>query len=548
MPGVAAGRNRGRDDGAPHQKSMGRKIMNRTIENGAIGNRAIGNREVELKLSLPPTALAALRQHPLFVAAAPGGAAEVESTYYDTPDFALRAGGIALRLRRTGDTWQQTVKCAAPSAGGLSARPEWERSWGGHFDFSGIDDARVRTFLIGNTARLMPVFNTRFRRETRCHSIDGARIRVMLDIGEILAGGRSEPLCELELELDAGAPADLFRLAEQLAVTLPLFPDDRSKAARGYALLVGATPERGPLRVEAVTIRRSQTPVAAFRDLAESCVRQWQANVWGALCDPASAADSDPEYIHQLRVGLRRLRSLLRLFAPALPETFAAIWRRRLGDNARSLDGARDLDVLCDEVLAPVLAACGTDHAGLVRLGAALETARGEARVAALRQLDLAAQGRLLLGFMAALHSLPEADGRRRGALVALVARRLDRALTRVARRLAAARRGDPARLHRLRIACKQLRYGLDFCAPLLPRKAAARYVKALAKVQNKLGYLQDVEVARQRLPAVAGDVPELADAAALVLDWHAPCCRKRGKSALRNAKALLAAVPPWRR
>ncbi|MGB5146064.1 MAG: CHAD domain-containing protein [Porticoccaceae bacterium] len=510
-------------------------------------NRTIGNREVELKLSLPPTALAALRQHPLFVAAAPGGAAEVESTYYDTPDFALRADGIALRLRRTGDTWQQTVKCAAPSAGGLSARPEWEQSWGGHFDFSGIDDARVRTFLICNAARLMPVFNTRFHRETRCHSVDGTRIRVMLDIGEILAGGRSEPLCELELELDAGVPADLFRLAEQLAATLPLFPDDRSKAARGYRLCAGATSGRGPLRAEAAPVTRRQTPVAAFRDLAESCVRQWQANVWGALCDSASAADSDPEYIHQLRVGLRRLRALLRLFASALPETFASIWRRRLGDNARSLGGARDLDVLCDEVLAPVLAACGTDHAGLVRLGAALETARGEARIAALRQLDLAAQGRLLLGFMAALYALPEADGRR-GALVALVARRLDRALTRVARRLAAARRGDPVRLHRLRIASKQLRYGLDFCAPLLPRKAAARYLKALAKVQNKLGYLQDVEVARQRLPVFAGDVPELAEAAALVLDWHAPCCRKRGKSALRNAEALLAKTPPWRR
>ncbi len=515
-----------------------------------IGNRDISNREVELKLSLPPTALAALRQHPLFVAAAPGGAAEVESTYYDTPDFALRASGIALRLRRTGDTWQQTVKCAAPSAGGLSTRPEWEQVWGGHFDFSGIDDARVRTFLICNAARLMPVFNTRFHRETRCQDVDGARIRIALDVGEILAGGRSEPLCELELELDAGMPADLFRLAEQLAAALPLFPDDRSKAARGYWLCDGATSGHGPVRAEAVTIRRNQAPVAAFRALAESCVRQWQANVWGALCDPASAAnfDPDPEYIHQLRVGLRRLRSLLRLFAPALPETFAAIWRRRLGDNSRNLDGVRDLDVLCDEVLEPVLAARGTDHAGLVGLGAALETARGEARIAALRQLDLAAQGRLLLGFMAALYGLPEADARRRGALVALVARRLDRALNRVARRLAAARRGDPARLHRLRIACKQLRYGLDLCAPLLPGKAVARYVKALAKVQNKLGYLQDVEIARQRLPAIAGAVPELADAAALVLDWHAPYCRKRGKSALRNAEALLAAAPPWRR
>lgn len=532
-----------------HREIMGREIMGRTIE-----HQEIENREVELKLSLPPTALAALRRHPLFVAAAPHGAAEVETTYYDTPDFALRACGIALRLRRAGDIWLQTVKCAAPSAGGLAARPEWEQGWGGHFDFSGVTDARVRTFLVNNAARLTPVFNTRFHRETRCHSAAGVCIRLMLDIGEILAGARSEPLCELELELDAGTPADLFRLAEQLGAALPLFPDDHSKAARGYWLCGGATSGREPARAEAVTIGRRQTPVAAFRDLAESGVRQWQANVRGALCDPASDADADsnanpdPEYIHQLRVGLRRLRALLRLFAPVLPETFAAVWRRRLGDNARILGGARDLDVLCDAVLAPVLADDGAGHVGLARLRAALESARDAARMEALRHLDLAAQGRLLLGFMAALHSLPEADARRRGALAALAERRLDRALTRVARRLAAARGGDPARLHRLRIACKQLRYGLDFCAPLLRRKAVARYLKTLVKVQNKLGYLHDVEVARQRLPAVAGDVPELAAAVALVLDWHAPCYRKRCKGALRNTEALLAATPPWRR
>ena len=530
--------------------------MNLEIQNRTIDNRKVDNREVELKLSLPPTALAALRQHPLFVAAVLLSSEEVESTYYDTPDFALRSCGIALRLRRAGDIWQQTVKCAAPSTGGLAARPEWEQGWGGHFDFCGVTDARVRTFLVGNAARLTPVFNTRFHRETRCHSVDGARIRLMLDTGEILAGARREPLCELELELDAGAPVDLLRLAEQLAVALPLFPDDRSKAARGYRLCGGATPGRGPVRAEAATIGRKQTPVAAFRELAESCVRQWQANVWGALCDRASDtnpdtnsdADPDPEYIHQLRVGLRRLRALLRLFAPVLPETFATIWRRRLGDNARTLGAARDLDVLCDAVLAPVQAACGADHEGLARLSAALETARGAARMEALRHLDLAAQGRLLLAFMVALHSLPDADARRRGALAALVARRLDRARSRVAKRLGEAQQGDPARLHRLRIACKQLRYGLDFCAPLLRRKAVMRYLKTLVKVQNKLGYLHDVEVARQRLPALAGDVPELAAAAALVLDWHAPCCRKRCKGALRNAKALLAETPPWQR
>ncbi|MBK9427082.1 MAG: CYTH domain-containing protein [Gammaproteobacteria bacterium] len=124
------------------------------------GRSTTGSRQgSRAQVSLPPTALAALRQHPLFVAAVLLSSEAVESTYYDTPDFALRACGIALRLRRAGDIWRQTVKCAATSTGGLAARPEWEQPWGGHFDFCGVTDARVRTFLVGNAARLTPVFN-----------------------------------------------------------------------------------------------------------------------------------------------------------------------------------------------------------------------------------------------------------------------------------------------------------------------------------------------------------------------------------------------------
>lgn len=506
-------------------------------------HRQAEDREIELKLRVTEAALLALRQHPLFAGATPQGAADLETSYYDTPDFALRDAGVDLRLRRSGGDWRQTVKCAAPSAGGLSVRPEWEQPWCARFDFSGVTDARVRILLVANAARLIPVFSTRVHRETRWHEAAGVRIGLMLDRGAILAGARSEPLCELELELATGTPADLFQFAEQLAAAVPLFPDHRSKAARGYALLAGGEPGDRSVDAQAVVIVRGQGPVSAFRSQAESCVRQWQANVWGALVDPAA----DPSYIHQLRVALRRLRSLLRLFAPVLPETFVAVWRRRLGDHARALDAARDLDVLCDAVLAPVGAAAGDPGGMLARLGTVLEAARGEARAAVWCQMAPASQGRLLLGFMAALHRLPQDDARRGRALVALAQRRLDRARRRVVRRLAAARKGDPEQLHRLRIACKHLRYGLDCCAPLFATKAVARYLRALSRVQDRLGYVHDLDVARARLPALA-EVAGVPAAATLVLDWHAPCCRKQSKRALRDLAALLDETPPWQR
>ncbi|MFA5495731.1 MAG: CYTH domain-containing protein, partial [Porticoccaceae bacterium] len=101
--------------------------------------------ETELKLHLSRTALPALRRHPVLAAALrDGNARTLDNTYYDTPGLALRKNGIALRTRRHGRRWWQTVKRAAPATGGLSARPEWEQPYSDTFDFSAIDDGAVR--------------------------------------------------------------------------------------------------------------------------------------------------------------------------------------------------------------------------------------------------------------------------------------------------------------------------------------------------------------------------------------------------------------------
>ncbi|MDR1423029.1 MAG: CYTH domain-containing protein [Azoarcus sp.] len=198
--------------------------------------------EIELKLSFPETALAALHAHPLITAAPHEGEAEVlESTYYDTPAWALQARKIALRLRKTGGGTVQTAKCAAPSHAGLTHRPEWEQTWDGAFEFSGIDDPAVAAALEEARDELQPVFSTRFHRDTRrFEPRPGVRILAMIDTGSIEADARREPICELELELVAGEPAELTRLADELRKTLPLCPEDASKAERGYQLAARA--------------------------------------------------------------------------------------------------------------------------------------------------------------------------------------------------------------------------------------------------------------------------------------------------------------------
>ncbi|MDR3213834.1 MAG: CYTH domain-containing protein [Azoarcus sp.] len=205
--------------------------------------------EIELKLSFPEEALPALLRHPL-IAAAPreGEVALLDNTYYDTPALTLQAHKIALRLRQQGAETLQTVKCAAPSHGGLAQRPEWERPWQGQFDFSAIDDPAAAGLLARVRDELVPVFSTRFRRDTRrLQPRDGVCILAMIDTGAVVAGARTTPIFELELELAAGETDDLRRLAGELRKTLPLVPEDVSKAERGYRLLF--RPENGLARL-----------------------------------------------------------------------------------------------------------------------------------------------------------------------------------------------------------------------------------------------------------------------------------------------------------
>lgn len=508
------------------------------------------NHEIELKLALSRRTLPALRRHPLLAAAERcGNAVTLDNTYYDTPKLQLKARKVAVRTRRQGRRMLQTVKCAAVSSGGLSQRPEWETPWTGDFDFSAVDEPAAARLLARHRDALVPVFTTRFRRETRrIVPREGVSILLMIDTGRVHVrtpeGVEQETqICELELELEHGRAEDLLELACALATDLPLMPADLSKAERGYRLFLGTAP--APVRAEPSAITSAQNVVEAFRSLALACVRQWQGNAAAALTH-ADMHRVHPDFIHQLRVSQRRLRALLKLFAPALPENFAGTWNIALRDNANRFGDARDLDVFHAELLAPLQPDGLADDAAMAALLDTAQQARSAARTFAGAQLDMATQGRLLLGFTAALQRLPISSLAEAADLRAFARLRLSRLRKRVRRAAEAASSLEPRRLHALRIAFKQLRYAVEFFAPLFPERPTARYLDRVIEVQTALGFLQDVNIAQQRLEAWSRANPALAPAAAFVLGWHAPRYARLRRRVLAECAPLLHGRKPW--
>lgn len=493
--------------------------------------------EIELKLAFPPDAREAIAAHPLLAAGKLQGQPEtLESTYFDTLGLELQARRIALRVRNTSRGKVQTVKCAATSSGGLSARPEWECPYGEAFDFSAVDDAATRRRLEEARGQLLPVFKTVFERRTwLLEPRPGVRILVMLDSGHVITAEAAAPISELELELVAGSADDLRSIAIQLAADLPLIPYDPSKAERGYRMFSGQALR--PQKAGKSPVRPAMTPLEAFQALAEQGLHCWQANLHGAL------AENDPEFIHQFRVALRRLNTLLTVFAPALPADFADSWSESLKTLAGTTGELRDLDVMRENVLRPMLGRSPDPaHDQAVRRAiAACDAARAEADGA----IDRLADGLPLLRFARDIAGLPNSDAPKSAARFA--EKRLGRLYRKTLKRLKAARREpSPQNAHRLRIALKHLRYACEFFASIFDETAMLGYGKGLAALQDHFGSINDHYVALARLAQWSASDPTLLGASAYITAWHGKHLKRQIVAALELAEQALGQCEPW--
>ena len=475
--------------------------------------------ELELKILLDAAGAKRLRSRAAAVAEGPERAISqtLRAIYYDTAEHALSRRRIALRVRKEGRRWVQTLKLGGGVVGGLSHVEEWEApAPGGRLDLGLIADPAARAAVeeAAAGAPLGPVFETDFRRLLRLlPGPHGGSVELALDEGEIRANGEAAALTEAELELKSGDPRDLFAVARALFPEGPIRFSRRNKAARGFDLAEGREAVAAlPAIIHAppLALDKGLTAEEAARDVLRHCLDQIAGNA------AAAALRDDPEAAHQLRVGLRRLRTAAALFRGPLGGPALAALAAEAKALADAAGAARDLDVLDEELLAPL----DPRDAGFATLRAALAERR-EAKRAALKARLAAPETAAFLFDLGAFTEgrgwLRPADFEQTAALAAPVGDAAGAALETRWRK--AAKLGDKVETldhearHELRKRLKKLRYAVEFFAALYPRKKVKPFLKRLKALQDDFGRLQDVATARALL--LGPDAPAADDPAA---------------------------------
>jgi len=491
------------------------------------------NVEIELKFAVPADRRAALEKA---LERAPVRIERMQAIYFDTADERLARRGVTLRLRKEGRRWVQTVKAAtakdsfrrlehnvsvtAPSGGGPPALDlaRHDAAPAGEVLREALDYGSEGDASAGLSMR----FRTDVRRMTRTIRVAGARVEIALDTGTVFAGDRSSPICELELELKSGRVTALVGLAAQWADRHGLWLTTVSKAERGARLARGEV-EGPPVKAVAPLVEVKQGAAAFFVATIESCL----AHIFGNASELA-AGGCDESFVHQLRIGLRRLRTVLRELG-MLVDGIDPEWEPVLRSAFRELGESRDIAVVLPAVRKEL------DAAGAPSFPDPKPVHRARRPETVVR--DPLFQRTLLevLAFSHEPRTEVVGDDSIGKDVRTLVAQRLD------GLRLSVARDGkrfatlDPDRQHRVRKRLKRLRYLSEFAAPLFGIKQVTRYLAAWRQAQDALGEYNDQLIAAEFFRAEAGTEPR----AWFAVGWLAArqrVCVKRCKRALRKA------------
>lgn len=507
-------------------------------------NTQQANREIEAKFAIDDLAYArVLQTAPTLTKHCILGPPEAVShldCYFDTADYALLRHGYALRLRQTEDGSTLTVKSLSLSQSSpVHHRLEIEAPT------SAVDGLplwhdwpeALRSFVeqqVGARPVLQPVCllqQTRHKRtvtpaptaaqetapfaelsidEVHILALDSPSTPTKAQPGNAVAWvnvPRLTTFWELEAELLPGCDVHfLHSLVRRLMRSRSLTPQAFSKFERALSLVHEH-------------LRLGDELVAALlpeMQMADACRMIWRRHLGQLLLNEAGVRhSSDIEYVHDMRVAVRRMRTALRFYGDFFRGKRIERFRKALRTTGRRLGAVRDHDVALARLRRDTQSEDAAGEAEYQRIVTVWEAERSKAVADLLGWLDSAAYHRFLATFSKFCATAGKGVRRNpinpaeapapnevRHVMPTLLIHQFSQ--VRAFESQVSSHAATPETLHLLRIQCKFLRYNLEFVQPLLGR-SGVNTIKALKELQECLGELNDAVVSRQMLGDVAG-------------------------------------------
>jgi inorganic triphosphatase YgiF len=460
---------------------------------GVFSMRASGPaREFEIKLEIPAQTVGKVMRLPWLWELASGelNASQLQSCYYDTPEFALRERGVTLRVRRVGSTRVQTIKAAVNGAALPIERDEWEEEITGDepvlklaaTPLAGLSRKKLQR-------RLQPCFEIHVDRSAFPIQSANSAIEVAIDRAHIV-GQDAASFCEIELELKRGASSEMARIARRIASEVPAALSLKTKAERGYALHQGKAPQ--PFFGDAIKLDASTRVGESFQLIGWNCLRHFALN-------KDAIAIGDVQAVHQMRRGLQRLRAAISVFDHLVdgPETDAV--KIELAWLTSELDPVCELDTFLegtlislkggDGLVASISALC--DETAM-RRQVALEATKQAIASDRYRQLELRTALWLIAAEWSDKAALCCAEPSRR--ILTFATKVLTERANKLPRTLKRFANGSAARTRKLHRSLERLSDTMDFFANLFPKAHArrAKYEAILRALLGDVGRLND--------------------------------------------------------
>ncbi|MHA3049261.1 CYTH and CHAD domain-containing protein [Acinetobacter sp. ANC 4641] len=411
----------------------------------------------------------------------------VKTQYYDTAERKLSAANIKLNLVLHANHWVQTLICEdAKHLGYLEHQVNLGETDAPHVDVTlhrGTPAGTILFEVLGDETQTLTLqFETDIVR--RLHNIEDrdSQIEVALDVGEIRTEKDHLPVYELKFELKTGSANRLFSLVTDWVQRYELWLDIRSKVALGGQLRQRLKALPAIQACNPVLIKKLPAEIA-LREMIASCLQQILPNVAEMMTETNEA-----EHVHQARVGIRRLRSVLRVFGH-WSQQIDQTWEVTLKALFNQLGAIRDRDAL-EEKLLPKLRAAGASY---LKLPAQVQS--HQQGIQTFKDPSYTTLWLALIQFI----QVP-LDRQHQQHIDDNLTERVSAEIKHMHRQLlkdaASCLDVNDMMWHRTRKRVKRLRYCIEFVCSLYDQKQVRQYLKALNPVQDILGQYNDVLIA----------------------------------------------------